>query len=538
MLLEQIGTMPEKEQVLHDLDMPRLMERISPEMTEEKALDYLRTYLCSDPAEIRERSLLLEELQEHSSVGELEKLSRQIAGLAEERLKWEQSESRLQQLLYTGRRQELYAACLEGLYSLASRGYTSGRMQRLLDRVGEMRRRPEYQRLGKVLDDYHELIRYPQSVTLAINTLEDARPQEIGLLSVQEERAEMHPVVDMRDAEAPADTLFPEMPYSRYQYGSHFDEYISRAVEKLWRGKINKAMDLFKRMPDPDEESLEGLDRELQYCAEGLRVIRFFSEKGFTLCRPAIAEDPSVLMSAESMIYPELAAKKEDIKPNPVKLMSGGAVIVTGANHSGKTSYLKTLAQNLLMAQMGYKVPAAEMAFRPVRHVFTLFSAGEDRDMSASRMGIEIRILAEILEQATSDDLVLINEPLTSTNPVEAISICADLVRKFLENRVTCMMVTHLYDIYFLLQSDLPEPLAAKLKSLVAEADFREEGMVYAYHFAEREPLGNSYAMETAKAFGITLEQLVTVPDLRKSVGEYCDDQNRKQLYRREEAAE
>ena len=99
--------------------------------------------------------------------------------------------------------------------------------------------------------------------------------------------------------------------------------------------------------------------------------------------------------------------------------------------------------------------------------------------MTASRMGVEIKILAEMLEQVESEDLALINEPLTSTNPVEAISICGDLVEKFLEKRVTCMMVTHLYDVYFLLRSTLPDSLQPRLVSLVTEARYQEkEGMI------------------------------------------------------------
>ena len=72
---------------------------------------------------------------------------------------------------------------------------------------------------------------------------------------------------------------------------------------------------------------------------------------------------------------------------------------------------------------MGYYVPASSFSFCPVRQVFTLFSAGEDEEMQSSRMGGEIRIIADFLKQAQEHDLVLINEPLTSTNPVEAISL-------------------------------------------------------------------------------------------------------------------
>ena len=120
-------------------------------------------------------------------------------------------------------------------------------------------------------------------------------------------------------------------------------------------------------------------------------------------------------------------------------------------------------------------------------------------------MGVEIRILAEMLDQVTQSDLVLINEPLTSTNPVEAVSICSDLICRFLEKRVTNLTVTHLYDVYFLLRSKLAASQQSMLKSLVTQARYEEDrGMIYSYQLIESEPLGNSYARETAEAFGIT----------------------------------
>ena len=231
-----------------------------------------------------------------------------------------------------------------------------------------------------------------------------------------------------------------------------------------------------------------------------------------------------------------MALSSEKVQGNGVRLENGGAVIVTGANHSGKTSYLKTVGQILLLAQLGFYVPATDLAFRPVHKIHTLFSAGEDSDMTASRMGIEVRILAEILDQAKAEDLVLINEPLTSTNPVEAISICADLIQKLLRNRVSCLVVTHLYDVYFLLRSTMPKEFQSHLKSLVTLARYEEhQGMIYSYQLIESEPQGTSYAMQTAESFGITLKDLIhNAADITRAQ-EFCEEESTRPMYTGEE---
>ena len=348
----------------------------------------------------------------------------------------------------------------------------------------------------------------------------------------------MVPAAGTEHSDKEANSLFAGMVYNRTIYGPHFDEYLSTALEKQWKNRITRLLDMFRKTPEPREEILDGLADELLFYARGLAMIRVFKEQGYPVCRPVAVESDTARMQAVGMIYPELGLKSKEVQPNPVTLQDGGSVIVTGANHSGKTSYLKMIAQNLLFAQLGYYAVADSFRFVPADRLFTLFSSGEDSDMTASRMGVEVRILAEILETAGSRDLVLINEPLTSTNPVEAISICADLVTGFLEKNVTCMMVTHLYDIYFLLRSRLPEELDANLTSMVAEAESTAEGMEYFYHFEYKDPLGNSYAKETARAFGITLEDLIADPDLRRQAEDYCVSEDKNRLYRKEDSDE
>ena len=71
MLIKMTGTMPERKHVLYDLDMPRLLSRMLPELSEEQACLFLQEYLCRDSAEITERSLLLTEFADKSGEDEL-----------------------------------------------------------------------------------------------------------------------------------------------------------------------------------------------------------------------------------------------------------------------------------------------------------------------------------------------------------------------------------------------------------------------------------------------------------------------------------
>ena len=538
MLIKMTGTMPEREQVLHDLDMPRLLVRMLPGMTEDQACLFLQKYLCRDSAEIGERSLLLTEFADKSGEEELLRLSEDLRSLPEEERKEEQALDRVHQLLYRGRRLEIYIRCIDKIAEIGGRGFRSERMNELTERAHAVQNTAAYKAIRKSLDEYHEKAVFPRSAVIGLNAQSDGRPLEMGLLKFEETEEPMVPAAGTDYADKAVNSLFTGMVYNRTIYGTHFDEYLSAALEKQWKGKIGRLQDMFRKTPAPDKDVLEGLADEFLFYARGLTLIRVIREQGYPVCRPEAVEQADICMQAENMIYPELGMKSEKVQPNPVSLQNGGSVIVTGANHSGKTSYLQMIAQNLLFAQMGYYAAANVFRFMPAARLFTLFSSGEDSDMTASRMGVEARILADILETATAGDLVLINEPLTSTNPVEAISICADLVTGFLEKKVTCMMVTHLYDIYFLLRSKLPDELDAYLTSMVAEAESTAEGMEYFYHFEYKDPLGNSYAKETARNFGITLEDLIPDPALRRQAEDFCVSEDKNRLYRKEDPDE
>ena len=165
------------------------------------------------------------------------------------------------------------------------------------------------------------------------------------------------------DTSRQPNTLFPAMSYQREQYGTHFEEYLSRNLEKQWKAKIGKALDLWKKVELPNEQEVGALAEEFAFYAVGIRVMQAFAQRGYALCRPQIVFEP--LMQTERMVYPELALSTEKVQGNGVRLENGGAVIVTGANHSGKTSYLKTVGQILLLAQLGFYVPATDSGVSP-----------------------------------------------------------------------------------------------------------------------------------------------------------------------------
>lgn len=534
MLIQEVGQATELKQALSDLDMSKILCFIDHRMKPADAEAFMLQYFCSDPAEIENRLAALTDLRSLTTAEALQHAIDSILAIEQEENKLKLSAGKLQDVLYTWRRMAAYVHCIDEWNQLldSSSSIHSDRIRSLASFIRELSEEPVFHRCKEILAELQTLLPLPRYVNLGLNAREDGYPSEMGILHTEgSQERDLNALLCHTDSTQPSEGLGPEFVYTRALYGSHFDEYIQRGLEKQWKSSLNKAAKLMEPIRLPRSQELLSLARPLHLYQVGLLCAEAFENRGYALCRPV--PSPNTSLDMQLVHYPDLILHNKGIQGNDLHLQKGNAVIITGANHSGKTSYLKTVGQSYLLAQLGFLVPATSMRFAPVTGIFTLFSAGEDSSMTASRMGVEIKKLTAILKEATSSDLVLLNEPMTSTNPVEAVSICADLSRHFLQKGITHLLVTHLYDIYFLLKAQLSSDLKPHLESLITQSRYDEAAgaMAHSYRLISAEPLGNSYARETATAYGITLKDMLPAGSLLDQASAYCQQHNINSIY-------
>lgn len=523
------------EQALRDLDILRILCFANPQFSQTQASKWMEKYFTSDSEEITARSAVMTDLFASCDSETFSNAIIAVAMIREEADKLGRSLDRLHQVLYSWRRLRAYLSCLDIFSSIfLEKEYLSPRIIALKDLFVSLQKDPIVASCRNALTEMDSLLQLPAHLYLGINVKEDGTPLEFGILGEALEEEPINALICPKDHNATTNSMCPEFFYNSSLYGSHFDEYFSHALEKKWRSSLAKAKKLLDEITLPHIEDILSLEVPLQFYLVGMRCAEAYTSRGYSLCRPEIHAGGGFF--AKNLKYPELVLHQSNIQGNDISLRSLDAIIITGANHSGKTSYLKTLGQTYLLSQLGFFVPADSVTLTPVTGMHTLFSAGEDDSMDASRMGVEIKKLTAILNNAVSTDLVLLNEPMTSTNPVEAVSICADISKHLLKKGITHLLVTHLYDIYFLLHAQLGEDLKY-LRSLITESyyDDTTQGMVHHYRLREAEPEGNSYARETARSFGITLEDMVVDVAHQAQAAAFCDSRNDNQVYEKKE---
>jgi DNA mismatch repair protein MutS len=151
----------------------------------------------------------------------------------------------------------------------------------------------------------------------------------------------------------------------------------------------------------------------------------------FRYVRPRLAQESSLLIREGRHPVVE-ASIPGGFVPNDAEMSASDEqiLIITGANMAGKSTYMRSVALIIVMAQMGSFVPATYAKVGLVDRIFTRVGAFDDLASGQSTFMVEMLELATILHNATEQSLVILDEIGRGTSTLDGYCIA----RAVLEN--------------------------------------------------------------------------------------------------------
>jgi DNA mismatch repair protein MutS len=197
-------------------------------------------------------------------------------------------------------------------------------------------------------------------------------------------------------------------------------------------------------------------DRILAVAAALARVdvLAAFAEAAarYGYVQPRLTTDDSIAIVGGRHPVVERVLTEEQFVPNDVYLSNEGAqlIILTGPNMSGKSTYLRQVAIIVLMAQIGSFVPADSATIGVVDRIFTRVGLQDDLVTGQSTFMIEMLETANILNNATSRSLIVLDEIGRGTSTYDGLSI-AQAVAEYIHNHprlgAKTLFATHYHEL-------------------------------------------------------------------------------------------
>ena len=188
--------------------------------------------------------------------------------------------------------------------------------------------------------------------------------------------------------------------------------------------------------------------------------------------------------------------------------------IITGPNMAGKSTYMRQVALITLMAQIGSFVPAQQARIGVVDKIFTRVGASDDLSMGQSTFMVEMTEVANILKDATSNSLVILDEIGRGTSTYDGLSI-AWAVAEYISNKEKCgaktLFATHYHEL-----TDLENKLDGVKNYSVAVKE-KGEDIIFLRKIVKG-GTDESYGIHVAKLAGVPQEVLKSATEILKNI--------------------
>jgi hypothetical protein len=288
-----------------------------------------------------------------------------------------------------------------------------------------------------------------------------------------------------------------------YAEMDHVEAQILDRVAQLHPDVFRGLADYCARNREYLDATVARFDREVQFYLGYLDVIDRFRAAGLPFCYPQVSGRSREVRAEQTFdiaLANKLVPDGGAVVTNDFHLEDPERVfVVTGPNNGGKTTFARTFGQLHHLASLGLLVPGHRARLFLPDRIYTHFEKEEDIQTLRGKFEDELVRVHEIIEQATEDSVVVMNESFNSTTLNDALFVGTEVIQRILDLGPLCVYVTFVDEI-----ASLGEATVSMVSQIVPENPAERTFKVV------RTPAdGLAYAWAIAEKYGLTYERLM-----------------------------
>lgn len=281
---------------------------------------------------------------------------------------------------------------------------------------------------------------------------------------------------------------------------NHVEASILDRVVLLYPHEFEKLTTYYENNQEFQEEFIKKFHREIQFYMAYIDYIKDFKNMGLNFCYPEVSNENKEIYVENSFdlaLADRLMYEKKSVVCNDFYLKGEERIfVISGPNQGGKTTFARTFGQVNYLGSLGCEIPGNKGKTYLFDNIFTHFEREEDIKTLSGKLQDDLKRIHSILEKATSNSIIIMNEIFSSTTLKDALFLGEKVLNEIVLKDILCVCVTFVDEL-----GDLSE----KIVTMVSNVD-PSDSSIRTYKIKRKSFDGQTYAMTIAEKYGLTYD--------------------------------